>query len=330
MHEIDLGEDDERVIPRVLQPERGASGSSKRVAEAYPPAGDFPSTIAFPSYGPDGTREGQHLDLPLPTSLHPARTQFLSSFSQLTQQAKQLTTSVLSHPLAKPLVPHLPAPVRSLVTVPGEWESVGERQKRAREAKAGGKKRGGAAAMGEYESARVYLARWARIVAEEGERARKAEVAGGLGVKAGAEEEGSGTAGIFEVIKAASSGKPQPTTTRQPENPVTEADFVDWLVKGLDEAHLRRECFRRGCSSEGKARQWMWEVLLGVIPWTTGLGKDKTTALVTLRDDARQELAAEYDRLRAGWQSASAAASPPSQEALATAKEEWHRIDVSA
>lgn len=81
-----------------------------------------------------------------PPSSSSARNAIMSSFAQLTQATRFAAQSVLSHPLAKPIVPHLPDPVKSLVHAPGEWESW--------------VKKGG---VGEFESARVYLAKWARV-----------------------------------------------------------------------------------------------------------------------------------------------------------------------
>jgi hypothetical protein len=84
----------------------------------------------------------------------------LQSFSNITRATRHAAQNILSHPLAQPILPHLPDPVKSLVSADGnlEWGSWVEK--------------GG---VGEFESARVYLARWARIVAEEGERARRKE-----------------------------------------------------------------------------------------------------------------------------------------------------------
>jgi len=73
----------------------------------------------------------------------------LQSFSQITRATRHAAQQILSHPLAKPIVPHLPDPVRSLVSANGEWSSWVEK--------------GG---MGEFESARVYLARWARVCSD--------------------------------------------------------------------------------------------------------------------------------------------------------------------
>ena len=90
---------------------------------------------------------------PSASSSSQARMALLQGFSQITRHAAHAAQHILSHPLAKPIVPHLPDPVKSLVNANGdlEWGSWVEK--------------GG---VGEFESARVYLARWARIVAEEG------------------------------------------------------------------------------------------------------------------------------------------------------------------
>lgn len=262
VHGIDLGDElNDQVLPS-----RG--GTSK----AYPPMSSFPDAPA----------------------LHPARSQLLSSFSQLTQSAKALTQNVLSHPFAKPLVPHLPEPVRSLVTAPGEWES----RRRV--------KPGAAQVAGEYESARVYLARWARIVAEEGEKARQRETP--------ESSDGPSDLGVFEVIPQ--SG-PAPVTTRIKGRPVTEDEFLEWHAKGFQEGHLRGEVFRRGVSDDGEARKWVWEALLRVIPWHLGLGlsqEEGWKAREKLREDKRRE----YEAIKARWKN----------QKLDQEAEEWHRIDV--
>lgn len=95
------------------------------------------------------------------------RLSFLSSFSQITKSARQATQQVLTHPLAKPYVGHLPRPVQSFAQagpIPlgpfsdAEWGRIAQQS-----------------GVGEYDSARVYLAKWARLVAEEGERNKRNE-----------------------------------------------------------------------------------------------------------------------------------------------------------
>ncbi len=155
------------------------------------------------------------------------RMSVLSSFANFTQQARHASHAVLSHPLAKPYVPHLPGPVQSFAQagpVPlgpneGEWEwrtsSIANKS-----------------GTGEYyDSARVYLARWARLVAEEGERNRRKEerLGAGMGVatvdvsasgelgrpssSAGNRFEGS-ELGAFEVLEKIYD-LPRPTSERE-------------------------------------------------------------------------------------------------------------------
>lgn len=281
VHGIDLGDDDlnDQVLPPSAKDTNASDGTS-RTNKAYPPMSAFPEA----------------------PSVHPARSQFLSSFSQLTQSAKALTQNVLSHPFAKPLVPHLPEPVRSLVNAPGEWES----RRRV--------KPGAAQVAGEYESARVYLARWARIVAEEGEKARQRE-------KTPLESSSSGDApsdlGVFEVIPQSSSSGPAPVTTRIKGRPVTEDEFLEWHTKGLQEGHLRGEVFRRGVSDDGEARKWVWEALLRVVPWDLGLGLSQEEGW-KLREQLREDKRREYEAIKAQWKG----------QELDQEAEEWHRIDV--
>jgi hypothetical protein len=81
-----------------------------------------------------------------------SKTALLQSFSNLTRATRHAAHNILSHPLAKPIVPHLPDPVKTFVNVNGDlqWGSWVEK--------------GG---VGEFDSARIYLAKWSRIVAEE-------------------------------------------------------------------------------------------------------------------------------------------------------------------
>ena len=304
VHEIDLGTsaENDRVLPKT-----GAavsSSSSVDGAKAYPPKANFPEVSL------EGGPYGGTADFPAATFLHPTRTQLLSGFSQLTQKAKRITQDILSQPFAEPIVTHLPAPVRDLVNPNPDWE-----------AKKTGDKRSTVA--GEFESARVYLARWARVVAEEGERSRKAEVAAkarrGLSQPESITEARSDL-GVFELIRSVKAGGEAPTTTRTPGNPVTLLELSEWHEKGFGESFFRKEVFKRGVT-EGKARQWAWEALLGVVPWELGLGEEQTKAasLHAARRDQKRE---EYNRLKSKWQASG------SEDEKAKDKEEWHRIDV--
>ncbi|KAF5391468.1 hypothetical protein D9757_002033 [Collybiopsis confluens] len=193
-----------------------------------------------------------------------ARMALLQSFSNITRATRHAAQNILSHPLAKPIVPHLPDPVKSLVNVNGdlEWGSWVEK--------------GG---VGEFESARVYLARWARIVAEEGERARRRE-SQALGASTSSEvTQETSSLGVFELLHSASN-LPTPTPSREPQHPIDHKVWTSWFREDgrpkVRVEEMKREIFRRGVSDQGRLRQTIWPFLLGVMEWdVTGEERDR-------------------------------------------------------
>ena len=180
----------------------------------------------------------------------------LQSFSNITRATRHAAQNILSHPLAKPIVPHLPDPVKSLVNANGEWDWGSWVEK------------GG---VGEFESARVYLAKWARVVAEEGERARRQEAQTFLSSSTGITEEDS-SLGIFELLHSASN-LPAPRSSRDPGRPVDSKTWSSFFAEnghpviGIQE--MKREVFRRGVSPNGTLRSQVWPFLLDVFDWET-------------------------------------------------------------
>ncbi|KAL6300547.1 rab-GTPase-TBC domain-containing protein [Sparassis latifolia] len=206
-----------------------------------------------------------------------ARMALLQSFSHITRHAAHAAQQILSHPLAKPIVPHLPDPVKSLVNANGEWEWGSWVEK------------GG---VGEFESARVYLARWARIVAEEGERARRREVEV-LPPSSGLAEEDS-SLGIFELLQS-TSNLPTPKSSRDPRHPVDEKTWSGWFngngTPKVRKEEMRHEIFRRGISSDA-LRKEIWPFLLDVVSWD-GNGEERKQQWESKRK--------EYRSLRDQW-----------------------------
>lgn len=234
------------------------------------------------------------------TSSSQSRMSLLQSFSNITRATKHAAQNILSHPLAKPIVPHLPDPVKSFVSAPGEWEWGSWVEK------------GG---VGEFESARVYLARWARIVAEEGERARRQEAQALSSSSTEVLEEDS-SLGIFELLHS-TSNLPTPRSSRDPKHPVHSkmwASFFDdrgYPVVRVEE--MKREVFRRGVSTEDKLRSRVWPFLLGVFEWETTADE---------RHHNWDEKRKEYQRLKAEW------CGVPDVFERQDVVEERHRIDV--
>ncbi|KAG0705965.1 GTPase-activating protein gyp7 [Suillus ampliporus] len=228
-----------------------------------------------------------------------ARMALLQSFSNITRATRHAAQNILSHPLAKPIVPHLPDPVKSLVNVNGdlEWGSWVEK--------------GG---VGEFESARVYLARWARIVAEEGDRARKRE-AQALPSSSNVVEEIS-PLGVFELLHS-TINLPSPKTSRDPAHPIDEALWAKWFAEdGRPKVRLeemRRQVFRRGITPHGNLRKKMWPFILGVHEWDiTGSEREKKW----------EEKRKRYHQIKDEW------CGIPEVFDRSDVLEERHRIDV--
>ncbi|TBU65772.1 RabGAP/TBC [Dichomitus squalens] len=232
------------------------------------------------------------------TSSSQARMALLQSFSHITRHAAHAAQQILSHPLAKPIVPHLPDPVRSLVNASGdlEWGSWVEK--------------GG---VGEFESARVYLARWARIVAEEGERARQREAQALPASSSDLAEEDS-SLGIFELLQS-TANLPRPKSSRIPKQPVNEKMWKGWFNEDgspkIRKEEMEREIFRRGIDSS--IRREIWPFLLGVYEW------DSDAAQRGKLWEAKKE---RYSELKDEWWGV------PEVFERQDVIEERHRIDV--
>lgn len=191
-----------------------------------------------------------------------ARLALLQSFSNITRATRHAAQNILSHPLAKPIVPHLPEPVKSLVNANGEWEWGSWVEK------------GG---VGEFESARVYLARWARIVAEEGDRARRRE-AQALPASSSDLAEETSSLGVFELLHS-TVNLPTPKTSRDPHNPIDEKTWQKWFAANgrpkVRIEEMKREVFRRGITPAGTLRKKIWPFLLGVHVWDVDASERK-------------------------------------------------------
>lgn len=264
-----------------------------------------------------------------------ARMSVLSSFANFTQKARHASHTVLSHPLAKPYVPHLPGPVQSFAQagpVPlgpneGEWEwrtsSIANKS-----------------GTGEYyDSARVYLARWARLVAEEGERNRRKEQRLGAAIddshtdtyttpssSSGNRTERS-ELGAFEVLEKIYD-LPRPTSEREARSADLNADGVP-TPAGLDVqewrslfdnktgrplhpiTEIRHRVFVNGLTNQ--ARKHAWPFLLDATPF------EATSESRAIMWEQRQ---VEYHTYKARWQT--------DEQLLASDefREQQHRVRV--
>ncbi|WVQ95362.1 hypothetical protein IAU59_002459 [Kwoniella sp. CBS 9459] len=309
VHEAGVEEAEPDTVPPQRQPQpRTATTLPTTIPVPYPPKPSYPNSSVLNTATPKQT--------------------LMTSLSSLTNFTRQKASQVLSHPLAQPVVPHLPPAVRSLVHVPGEWERSGRLPPKT--------EKGGNDVASEFESARLYLARWARVVAEEGERARRDELAAQARIRRGSGGDSpvddlSSSLGVFSVLPKSYSKRPIPNPTRTPQHPITARDWESFAAQGRDEAYVRREIFRRGFSDstepeDKQARREGWEVLLGIVPWAVGgvgggeSGKEKRKST---REDARRAKRQVYAGIKAKWRNEAERSGGRDDW-----KEEWHRIDV--
>ena len=275
---------------------------------------------SLPGGGTPGRRNNELAMDNLTVWAKSARMSVLSSFANFTQQARHASHAVLSHPLARPYVPHLPGPVQSFAQagpVPlgpneGEWE-----WRTSRIANNSG--------TGEYyDSARVYLARWARLVAEEGERNRRKEERLGANMgdttdasssnlhrpssSGGVRTEGS-ELGAFEVLEKIYD-LPRPTSEREArfaelkldaDMPTSSVglDVEEW--RSLFDAdtgrplhavsEIRHRIFVNGLTD--RARKLAWPYLLDATPFNASSEE---------RAAAWEQREVEYHLYKARWQ----------------------------
>ncbi|KAL7413775.1 rab-GTPase-TBC domain-containing protein [Mrakia frigida] len=233
-------------------------------------------------------------NFPPPSIVHNPRTSILSGFAQITRAATNLSTALLSHPSVSP---HLPAPVRTLIHADSptftRWSNL--------------------AGTGEYDGARTYLAKWARLVAEEGERAKRAEISGVEGIRAD-DGSGAGELGVWEVLRV-TNGLGEERTTREKGRPVGWREWDEWWDhRGwplVEESYFRGEVFKRGIDPSLRATAWPF--LLGVVPWKSTL--EERTELWSRKSQV-------YHALRTSQ------TINPEVRAKPEIVEEIHRIDV--
>ncbi|MBW0476358.1 hypothetical protein O181_016073 [Austropuccinia psidii MF-1] len=222
----------------------------------------------------------------------------LSSFSKLTQNAKSAAQMVLSHRLAKPITPHLSEPFASLAN--GQPEFVQWSQQTGLEG---------------YDSARVYLAKWASIVAAQGERSRRAEF-NDWDLEPSIDEDSWNTlGGGFEMIHATYQ-VPRVHSRRAPAQPIELEEFLVWQDDSgrlmLDEVEGRRRIFQRGVAPT--ARKVVWPFLLGVYDWESSRKERNSKQLSFIED---------YTNLKASWE-----ADGEELRSTSAFQEEAHRIKI--
>ncbi|KAJ1969326.1 GTPase activating protein, partial [Dispira parvispora] len=246
---------------------------------------------------------------PVMATIKDFRWNILEKFSRVTRLYKDTTTQILEHPLGRPLVPLLPTALVTHVRVPQGAQEV----------------------CNDYESARIYLAKWAasHILRSEKERTEQQPIAGpstssrpdmpthpttDVWQEWVAEQS---ECGEFEVLTSAAI----PPLVRS-NRPLTAEQWVNLFELDGGKADYRpgqltvtAEYVRRAVFSGGvepTVRPLVWKYLLGVYSWSSD---EESRARV------RQKLEKDYYDIKARW------LNQPSERLTAAFKEQKSRID---
>ncbi|KAF9351183.1 GTPase activating protein [Mortierella sp. NVP85] len=189
---------------------------------------------------------------PLVNSVKEMRWNILERFSQVARFSRDAATNILDHPITKTILPpHV--------------------QQRIHESEAARRM------MDDYDSARVYLAKWAATVADQGERemremdrlhpgSGKHRGRGQDGRRINDHEDEEGPLGAFNVLDLETECSKIQHTRTEPLSPMDWFGFFDDMGRlTVSEAHVREVVFRGGIDHD--IRIEVWKFFLGIYPW---------------------------------------------------------------
>ncbi|KAG0257149.1 GTPase activating protein, partial [Linnemannia exigua] len=250
-----------------------------------------------------------HID-PLVNTVKEMRWNILERFSQVARFSRDAATNILDHPITKQILPpHV--------------------QQRIQESEAAKR------VMDDYDSARVYLARWAATVADQSDRERR-EVQemdrlrqgssatsrhpahGRSGRRINDYEDEEGPLGSFNVLDLETECTMTHHTRTEPLSPMDWFSFFDEHGRlKVSEAHVREVVFRGGI--EHDIRIEVWKFFLGIYPWNSTEAE---------RVALRASKAEEYYALKREWfDDASTQDDEAFQEQKLRIEKDVHRTD---
>ncbi|KAI9841934.1 MAG: GTPase activating protein [Thelocarpon superellum] len=196
---------------------------------------------------------------PLTKALKEARWSFLEKLSQVTNFTRRTANEVFDNP-------KMPPQVRRLMKNP-EVQTLQD----------------------EFDSARIYLARWALGVAEQSERERNRRIWTAKDVL----EMEDTTVGAFEILDMEAAN----LSVRERRKPVTLAEWKGYFDATTGTLQVRPDevkerIFHGGLDPEDGVRKEAWLFLLGVYDWESSTESRK--AIIADRRD-------EYIRLKGAW-----------------------------
>ncbi|PWN28063.1 hypothetical protein BDZ90DRAFT_231824 [Jaminaea rosea] len=181
------------------------------------------------------------------------------------------------------------------------------------------------AGVAEYDSARLYLAKWARLVAEEGERNRK---------RTAMEQEQQQKSvhdalGAWEMLDHPDAARFRPVRRY---DPITAAEWEQWSRGGpqgrptVSWRHAKREVYKRGLAPS--ARPDAWPALLNVVPW--GTDDEEREKTWERREDGWRKLRGLWIAGEEGQGEPPSASSTDSSFDTNTGSEEAHMVEEMA
>ncbi|KAF9927576.1 GTPase activating protein [Mortierella alpina] len=237
------------------------------------------------------------------------RWNILERFSQVARLSRDAATNILDHPITKQILPpHV--------------------QQRIQESEAARR------VMDDYDSARVYLAKWAATVADQGDRERREtrelerlhlgsspgthKAHGHNGRRINDHEDEEGPLGAFNVLDLETECALVHHTRTAPLSPMEWFAFFDQAGRlKVDEVQVRETVFRGGIDHD--IRIEVWKFFLGIYPW------DSTEAE---RIVIRATKAEEYYALKRQWfDDAAVQDSEVFQEQKLRIEKDVHRTD---
>ncbi|KAG0324677.1 GTPase activating protein [Dissophora globulifera] len=248
-----------------------------------------------------------HID-PLVNTVKEMRWNILERFSQVARFSRDAATNILDHPITKQILPpHV--------------------QQRIQDSEAAKR------VMDDYDSARVYLAKWAATVADQGDRERreqremdrlhpnqhgKHKAHGQDGRRINDHEDEEGPLGAFNVLDLETECSAIHHTRTEPLSPMDWFSFFNEMgCLKVSEAHVREAVFRGGIDHD--IRIEVWKFFLGIYPW------DSTEAE---RVVIRSTKAEEYYALKREWfDDAAVQESETFQEQKLRIEKDVHRTD---
>ncbi|KAF9371200.1 GTPase activating protein [Podila verticillata] len=274
--------------------------------------GPSSSIVGSGSPGPSGRSRTplpfeNHID-PIVNSVKEMRWNILERFSQVARFSRDTATNILDHPITKQILPpHV--------------------QQRIQESEAAKR------VMDDYDSARVYLAKWAATVADQGDRERRELQAMDRlhpGSSAGRHshandkrrindrEDEEGPLGSFNVLDLETECAMIHHTRTEPLSPMDWFTFFDEQGRlKVTEAKVREAVFRGGIDHD--IRIEVWKFFLGVYPW------DSTEAERVVMCATKTE---EYFALKREWfDSAAVQETEAFQEQKLRIEKDVHRTD---